>query len=437
MNAVESVKNAGVVGAGGAGFPTHVKLAAKAEFVLANGAECEPLLHSDQFVMLERAGDVIEGMKTAMKATGAEQGIICIKEKNKNGAEVFEKLLPNNISILKLKDFYPAGDEQILTYEATGRITPEGGIPLDVGVVVQNVATLANIASAVKGEPVTTKVVTVGGEIKKPGVHVVPIGLSIYDLIAACGGSIIEDFVVLLNGPMMGKLASPKNEVVTKTTSGIFILPKESPLASRFLRPLSADIRLSRGACEQCRYCTDFCPRYLQGHGLKPHMIMRVMNEQREPEVKTVTDSFLCCECGVCDLFACPLALSPRRFFREFKSTLSSRSIKFQKTKKDYSADLYREFRRAPKDKLIRRIGLDRYDNPPEFNGKTLEADLVEIPLSMHIGAPAEPTVSQGQNVKRGDVIGKIPEGKMGANIHASISGKVVKINGRIRIEGR
>ncbi|MBI3794862.1 MAG: SLBB domain-containing protein [Nitrospinae bacterium] len=437
MNLVEAVQSAGVVGAGGAGFPTHAKIGASVDCVLANGAECEPLLHSDQFIILERANEVVDGLKSVMQNTGAKTGVICIKEKNLAGAKALEPLLQKNISLLKLKDFYPAGDEQILTYEATGRITPEGGIPLEVGVLVQNVATLANIARAEKGEAVTTKTVTVGGEIKNPGIHQIPIGTSLADVISVCGGSLIEDYVALLNGPMMGRLVDPSNEVVTKTTSGLFLLPRDNPLATRFLRQLPADIRLSRGACEQCRYCTDFCPRYLQGHSLKPHMIMRVMNEQREPEVATVTDSFLCCECGVCDLFACPLALSPRRFFREFKSTLSKRGIRYAKKAKAYEADVYREFRRVPKDKLLRRIGVSQYNVAPEFHGKLWDVDSVEIPLSMHIGSASEAVVSVGDKVKRGQLVGKIPDGKLGASVHASIAGTVTKVNVRVRIERR
>ncbi len=437
MNQTELVKNAGVVGAGGAGFPTHVKIGAQVDVVLANGAECEPLLHSDQFVMLDRAAEILDGLRTVMETTGAKKGVVCIKEKNSHGAKELEKHLAKNVSILALGDFYPAGDEHILTFEATGKITPEGGLPIDVGVLVQNVTTLANIARALKGEAVTSKVVTVGGEVARPGVHVIPVGTPLSDVIAACGGPTLDDSVALLNGPMMGRLVEPSNEVVTKTTGGLFLLPRDNQLAQRMSRPLSADIRLSRGACEQCRYCTDFCPRYLQGHSLKPHMIMRVMNEQREPEVETVTDSLLCCECGVCDLFACPLFLSPRRFYREFKASLATRKIGLPKRKKACEADLYREHRRVPKGKLTRRIGLSKYDLAPEFHGKAWDVDAVEIPLSMHIGAAAEPVVRIGDKVGRGTVVGKIAAGKLGADVHASIAGVVTKINGRIRIERR
>ena len=154
---------AGVVGAGGAGFPTHVKLNCKADIVLANGAECEPLLRVDQQMMLLRAADVVRGLKLAMKACGAKEGVICIKAKHKEAIQALEKACSAGVSVFQLKDYYPAGDEQQMVYDATGRIVPVGGIPIDAGVVVQNVSTLLNILAASKGVPVTHKYLTVTG----------------------------------------------------------------------------------------------------------------------------------------------------------------------------------------------------------------------------------------------------------------------------------
>ena len=437
MNLMELVREAGVVGAGGAGFPTHVKLAARVDTVLANGAECEPLLYSDQFVMESYAEEIVDGLRHVMRQTGASRGLLCVKEKYHNVIARFEKLIAGEkgMELFLLGNFYPSGDEQVLVYETTGRIVPEAGLPLNVGVVVQNVATLANIARAAKGEAVTDKIITVGGEIKNPGVHRVPLGASLAGIIAGCGGPLLDDYAVLLNGPMMGRLADPAKEAVTKTTSGLFILPKENPHVARLSRPLAADIRLSRGACEQCRYCTDLCPRSLNGHALEPHAIMRVINEQREPEAATVLNAFLCCECGVCDLFACPIALSPRRFFRDFKRSLSERGIRFTPEKKELKADVYREVRRVPKDKLTRRLALSKYEIKPPYHGARWDMPAVNLPLSMHLGAPALPLVKAGDKVKRGQKIGSIPEGKLGAAIHASIAGTVTKVHGFIRIE--
>ncbi len=436
MDLVEAVKEAGVVGAGGAGFPTHLKISANVDTVLANGAECEPLLYSDLFVMTVKAEDVVEGLRLVMKSTGADKGLICVKEKNSEAIKIFQKLIAKNknISIFLLGNFYPSGDEQILVYEATGRIVPEGGIPLAVGVVVQNVGTLAQIAEASKGLPVTDRVVTVTGEIKKAGVYTVPIGTRVADLITLCGGSLLEEYAVLLNGPMMGRLINPNEEVITKTSGGVILLPKDHSYVYRMSRSLEADIRMTKGACEQCRYCTDFCPRYLQGHSLEPHKIMRVMSEDLNPQTATVARSFLCCECGVCDLFACPITLSPRRFFQEFKRKLGGYGVKNQHSNKPEKVDIYRDYRRVPKEKLTRMLGLSKYEAKPPFIKDCMLVNSVDIPLQMHIGAPAKAVVKEGKKIKKGDLIAEIDGKKLGARIHASISGVVESVNGSVRI---
>jgi len=437
LDIISAVKSAGIVGAGGAGFPTHIKISASADTVLANGAECEPLLYSDQFIMEENAEEVLEGLKLVMEATGAKRGILCIKAKFKEAVKKFETLLEGleeNISLLKLGNFYPSGDEHILVYEATGRIVPEGGIPLAVGVIVQNVGTLSNIAKSVSGKVVTDRVVTVGGEIKDAGVYKFPLGTSIADVIEKCGGSTLGEYAVLLNGPMMGRLINPDDEVITKTSGGVILLPKEHEYVLRMSRTLKADIHLTRGACEQCRYCTDLCPRYLQGHSLEPHKIMRVITEEREPESATVTASFLCCECGLCDMFACPIALSPRVFFKNFKGKLAKRKITNPHSNKPSEVNDYKNYRRVPKDKLTRRLGLSQYEVKPSFNDEPVKIQTVNIPLKMHLGSPAKAVVKAGEKVSRGDLIGEIDGKNLGANIHASISGTVGLVNGSVRI---
>src|SRR5262249_3921437 len=161
MNIAESVKNGGVVGAGGAGFPTHIKAGSNVEYVIANGAECEPLLHKDYELMVHFPEKVILGVKFLLESTGGQHGIIGIKEKNKAAVEAVGAAISaigdKRITIHLLGDFYPSGDEYILVYEATGRLIPPQGIPLNVGIVVNNVETLYNIVGAVEGRPVTEK----------------------------------------------------------------------------------------------------------------------------------------------------------------------------------------------------------------------------------------------------------------------------------------
>jgi Na+-translocating ferredoxin:NAD+ oxidoreductase RnfC subunit len=205
MSLAEKVKQAGVVGAGGGGFPTHIKLAAQADTVIANGAECEPLLHKDAVIMEEHAVELVRGVQLAVAATGAKEGVIGIKGKKKHAVEaVTAACQGTNIRVHLLGDYYPAGDEYDLVYHVTGKLIPPGGIPIAVGVVVNNVETFMNIAAAEAGQPVTEKMLTIAGAVKSPVTLRVPIGTTFRDCITAAGGLTTNDPVLCLGGLMMG-----------------------------------------------------------------------------------------------------------------------------------------------------------------------------------------------------------------------------------------
>src|SRR5580698_11131480 len=179
MTLAEKVRQAGVVGAGGGGFPTHVKIGAKADTVIANGAECEPLLHKDAVIMDDHAAELVRGMQLAMEAVGAREGVIGVKGKKKHAVEaVTEAAKGTNVRVQLLGDYYPAGDEYDLVYNVTGKLIPPGGIPLDVGIVVNNVETFVNIAAASEGRPLTHKMLTIAGAVKSPITLKVPLGTS-------------------------------------------------------------------------------------------------------------------------------------------------------------------------------------------------------------------------------------------------------------------
>ena len=427
---VEKVRSAGVVGAGGAGFPTHVKIDSRVEIVIANGTECEPLLCTDRRAMEQEAEGIIAGLKLVMEATGASRGIVAIKAHHQKAVQALEKALARekSVSLHKMGNYYPAGDEHILVFDATGRIIPEGGIPLHVGVLVNNVNTLLNVLDASEGRPVTRQRVTVCGEVNIPRVFRVPIGVSFADLIQLCAGAKIAEYSILVGGPMMGRMTEDADEVVTKTTTGVVVLPKDHSYVMRRRRAVQTEIRMSKSICEQCRYCTDFCPRWLQGHGLEPHKIMRVMDYDRDMETDTITRAYLCCECGVCDLYACPMALSPRVIFREFKRRLAEAGIKNPHSRGELAARPYREYRKIPKDRLTRRLGLERYDAHPEADEREFSFAQVKIPLRQHVGVSAVPQVQKGDKVKKDQAIGDIPQGKLGARIHASMDGRVKEV---------
>lgn len=432
----QKLKQMGVVGAGGAGFPTYVKSQAQVEFVIANGAECEPLIHKDLELMKHFPEQIIRGMKIMMEATGARKGKFGIKEKHSDAIEEISKFIKNSsIEFTFLGDFYPSGDEYEVVYAATGRLIPPAGIPLQVGCVVNNVETLFNIANAVEDKPVTKKIVSISGEVKNPKAFWIPIGTSFKDLIELTGGTTVKDYAIIVSGLMMGQITFDVNEVVTKTTAGLIILPKEHFLVTRKTQPPENRNRIGKSACDQCSYCTEFCPRYLLGYEVMPHKVMRSLGFTLTGEAIWNQWAELCCSCGLCTLYACPEDLFPKEACDKAKYDMRQAGIKFTQTKPVVVHPM-KESRRVPQSQLRKRLKVDQYDVETPFEEIDFVPDEVKIKLQQHIGKPARPVVNIGDYVKEGKIIGEISESDLGAFIHSSINGKVVEItNEFIRIQ--
>ena len=435
MSIQEKIKQAGIVGAGGGGFPTHVKAGAKVEYVIANGAECEPLIHKDYEIMVRYPDKVVQGVMLLMESTGAKKGIIGIKEKNKEAVDAISGAIHDSrIKIHLLGDFYPSGDEFILVYESTKRLIPPQGIPLDVGIVVSNVETLYNISLAAEDQPVIEKFITVAGAVNHQLSFVVPVGMSFRDAIAFTGGVTVKDFGVFVGGTMMGKLEFDLDQPITKTTAGLIVLPKEHILIQRKSRTEQSMRRIGKSACDQCSYCTELCPRYILGYDVQPHKVMRSLSFTMSGEQIWNQYASLCCACGLCTLYACPEGLYPKEACDTAKADLKTNAIKWSGRKEVNPHPMY-EGRRTPLKQLIKRLGIEEYNHPSKFQPKKLNPKNVNIPLSQHIGTPAQPIVSIGESVKRGQLIGEIPDGKLGAKVHASIDGVVKSVGAGIVIE--
>jgi Na+-translocating ferredoxin:NAD+ oxidoreductase RnfC subunit len=431
---VSKVREAGVVGAGGGGFPTHVKIDTSVDIVLANGAECEPLLHCNQELMIREAERILEGLVWVQKATTAKRAIVCLKEKYERAIDAFKRSgAGQGVEVFLLQDFYPAGDEFSLVYEVTKRMVPEAGIPLMVGVVVSNVESLYNIANAMEGVPVTERMLTVTGAVQRPLSLRVPLGISVGECIAIAGGPTVDDYGILAGGPMMGKLVGP-DFPVQKTTSGLVVLPSDHPVIRKKKLEIQDIVRRAKAACIQCFSCTEMCPRYLLGHRLEPHKIMRSTSYGRA-DTDILTQAILCCECGVCELYACPMFLSPREMNAILRKKLGEQGVGWPGPKKEFEAYLSREGRKIPIGRLMSRLGIKKYDQPAPFAEMRNAPGRVKIPLSQHTGVPAVPVVKVGDRVERGQLVGEIPEKKLGARVHASIRGKVTDINQTIVIE--
>jgi Na+-translocating ferredoxin:NAD+ oxidoreductase RnfC subunit len=436
---VDKVRAAGVVGAGGAGFPTHIKLQFEVQRVLANGASCEPLLASDPYLMAYQADAVLDGLLAVMDCTESPNGTVCLKAKHKEAmaalrAKITADEYAGRLNVFELEDFYPAGDEFILVNEVMGKIVPEGGIPLNVQVVVSNVESLLNISRAMAGHPVTDRFLTVCGEVNKPVVCKIPIGTPVSAAIDLAGGSKISDYGIVMGGPMMGKVIADDSEPITKTTSGIIVLPRNHNVIRGKNRSWDQMRFIAKSACTQCTRCTDLCPRYLIGHSLEPHKIMRHLAYTPGMEGEVLEDALICSECGVCEKFACPMMLSPREINAAIKRKLLKEGIKREPKRETYQLSIFHDTRKIPLKRLMERLAVATYDTHPQFIEEDIQVGQVAIPLQQHLGKPAEPVVQAGAKVKKGDLIGEIPEGALGARVHASIDGTVKSVGNTIVI---
>lgn len=428
---LQRIADRGIVGAGGGGFPTATKLAASVSTVIVNGAECEPLLHKDKELLHYLAEPMLRGLSAAMALVGARAGIIGIKEKYTDVMTGLEPLLPSGVRILPLRDSYPAGDEFLLVYDALGRVIPPGGLPKDVDAVVVNVETLVNVGL---DEPVTHKFLTVGGAVRTPVTLRVPIGTSIGDVIARAGGPTDTDVAVLMGGVMMGRLAAGFDVVVTKTLGGLVVLPASHPLVARYRATPRQIARIGRSACDQCRFCTDLCPRYLIGHPIEPHRAMRSLGFAPSP-ASMVAGTLYCCECNLCSLYACPEDLDPKNVCVASKPVAREMGLVWSGTAESIEPHPLAPDRRVPMKRLMARLGLNEFNNVGPLEAFGVVPSRVVLPLKQHAGAPAVPAVHDGDRVSVGDLVAAPPAGALGSRIHASIGGVVRSTADAIVIE--
>lgn len=423
----ERVRAAGVVGAGGAGFPAHVKLQAQVDTFLVNAAECEPMLKVDQQLMAVQAERLIRGVQYAMTATGARAGIIALKEKYQKAINALTPLLPAGIRLHILPDVYPAGDEVLTIWMATGRRVPPAALPVSVGVVVNNVQTVLNIARAVEQQyPVTRRTLTVNGAVARPITLTVPIGMSLREVLALAGGVTVDDPGFINGGPMMGGLITSLDTPVSKTTGGLLVLPKSHALIQRRMQDERTVLSVAKTVCEQCRLCTDLCPRHLIGHELSPHLLVRAVNYQQAATPQLLLTALTCSECNVCESVACPVGISPMRINRMLKRELRALNHRYDGPLNP--EDEMAKYRLIPVKRLITKLGLSDWYHDAPLAETDYPTDKTTLLLRQHIGASAIPCVQQGEHVVRGQCVADVPSGALGAPVHASIDGIVSEI---------
>jgi len=379
------------------------------------------------------AARIVRGLQAVMEATGAPRGYVGIKEKHTEAvAALRQAVAGTEVELSLLGDFYPSGDEYVLVYEITGRLIPSAGIPLDVGVVVQNVETLYNIAAACDGVPVTEKMVTVTGAVHRPLTCRVPVGVTLGELLDLAGGPTSADVGLFVGGAMMGRLTRDLDECVTKTTGGFIALPGDHLLVARQEQPEPIKHRIGKSACDQCSYCTELCPRYLLGHALEPHRVMRGLVFSLAGEEFWNHWGTLCCECGLCTLYSCPEGLYPREACQQTKASLlpdGRGKHGPHETPQPVKAHPMYGSRRTPISQLTQHLGLTPYETKARLTQVDLRPTRVRLLLKQHVGTPATPTVQAGDRVRAGDLVADMPADQLGAPIHASVTGSIESVS--------
>ena len=423
------MRDNGIVGCGGAGFPSYAKLNDKADTLIINCAECEPLLRLHRQLIEVRAKEIVETAEFIANIIGAKQVIIGIKAAYTKAINALNNQLSTHTMtrLHLLPEVYPAGDEFVLVYETTNRVIRPGQLPASVNVLVYNVETIYNVYRALHGHPVTHKFVTITGEVNQPETFYAPIGSKIFGLVKRSGGQKIEDPAFLIGGPMMGTLGNDQ-DVVTKTTNAVIVLPKNHPVVLRKMTKARVDLKRAMAACSQCSYCTDMCPRHLLGHPINPAEFMRVVSNQDSHNIVPYLNSRYCSSCGVCEAYACHQGLSPRILLGVMKNNLRASGIKYP----DYNGEVKPAsdmgLKRVPLKRLVARLDLTRYTNPAPIYEEPINAKEVDIKLSQHVGKPAIPVVKVNDLVEEGDLIARYDETSLSVNIHASIKGTVTEI---------
>ncbi|MFC1559909.1 electron transport complex subunit RsxC [Candidatus Margulisiibacteriota bacterium] len=289
------VRGAGIVGLGGAAFPTRIKLDPphdkEVDHIILNGSECEPYITCDHRIMLEQSSEILFGLKAIMKPTDAKSAIIAIENNKPDAIKMFEELTAkeDNVRVAALKTKYPQGGEKQLIKTLTGKEVPSGGLPLDVNVIVQNVGTAAAISEAIRtGMPLIKKVITVTGDaVKKPGNYKARIGMTIGEVLEQCGGFSKEPRKVILGGPMMGVAQYSLDVPVTKNVNCIIAL------SDKYVETYEEQ------NCVRCAKCVDTCPAYLQ-----PLRLTEYAKKERWDDAKRI-GAMDCIECGLCS-YVCP-----------------------------------------------------------------------------------------------------------------------------------
>ena len=373
------------------------KLKGKWDTIIADAADSEPILAGSSYLLKHDYLKILKGLNLLIEAWNAGKAIIAVKEEDFSGtAEIMEII--RGMPFIEIRPTDPVNN-------------------LNENAVVLSVETIKNIYEAVvESKPVTRHILTCAGAVKEPSVVSAGIGTTLSEVIDLCGGPTIDEFSVVVGGPLQGEIETDLEAPVTKTTRGIIVLPSDHKLIEAKRQSLTNTIRKMMAACSGCGLCTAYCPSHLLGYNFSPHQIVRQICYGLDTE--NLQSAFFCTECGLCEYYACPMGLSPRALIAELKKRLAERGLKppILKPSPVEPSDL-REGRRIPVSRILQRLQLEEYADAEFRYRENGNPDRIELLLDQHNGRSANPVVRVGQMVTEGM---EVAEG-----LHSGISGRV------------
>jgi Na+-translocating ferredoxin:NAD+ oxidoreductase RnfC subunit len=410
----EAARRAGIVdGASGAARPLDQRLVwaarEKVRAVIVAAVDGEPLVATQRRLAALETVALGRGLAAIVKAVGARRGVVAVERRAR---ELAAPLASAGLEVVQIPDVARCGDAADLAYDVLGRA--DGALVVDASAAIE----------LARGKAVTDRAVTVAGHVLRPGVRNVPLGARIADVVAAAGGSTCGvAWVPLGDGPLSGRVLD-RDDVVTKATRAIVVLPARADAVRRIAAPLADHVRRSLSACEPCAMCSDVCPPRLLGGRLRPHELVRALG-RADAGLDEVTAAVDCTSCGLCDV-ACPSGLSPRRLVEA-----TARAVLDRLTPEPRSRGAPHELRgdrRLSLPLVALRLGLGDRELDPPWDSSLLRSDEVALPFKQSLGVAARPTVAPGDRVERGALVADVPEGALGVPVHASIAGTVTEV---------
>jgi Na+-translocating ferredoxin:NAD+ oxidoreductase RnfC subunit len=307
-------------------------------------------------------------------------------------------------------------------------LIPPGGIPLNIGALVNNVETFVNIAAANDDQPLTHKMLTIAGAVKKPVTIKVPIGTTYRECVKHAGGPTTDDPILVIGGLMMGQHTDDLDAPVTKTSTGVVILPRSHHVIERKLKPAKVQAKIGKSACDQCRYCTEYCPRFLLGYAVEPHQVMRTLAFTGTGAEVYNQWAAMCCSCGLCTLYACPEELYPKEACDDAKTAMRQAQVKWTGPMNPKPHPMG-DGRRVPIKTLTKKLHVQDYDLPAPLLTDTISPNRLILPLKQSAGTACLAKVKSGDRVSAGQLIGEPAANALGALLHAPIAGTIREVS--------